>query len=88
MALVTRADRARSHPRSSRRRAAVAIGVAALLATAVAACGGGGGGSSSGQGSGGGVKDGFTQAPQSSGALTVWVDGHGEPGEPRSVPSE
>ncbi len=72
MALTTRAPRARSHLRPVRARAVLAIGAAALLATAVAACGNGGSGGSGG--SAGGAKDGFTQAPQSSGPLTVWVD--------------
>jgi ABC-type glycerol-3-phosphate transport system substrate-binding protein len=71
MALVNRAVRARSHPRPVRTRA-VLVGVITLMAAAVAACGGG---SSSGSGSSAGaVKDGFSQAPQSSGPLTVWVD--------------
>ena len=73
MALVIRAVRGRRHPRPSRSRAVLAVGVAALLAATVAACGNG---SSSGSGSfsSSGMKDGFVQAPQSSGPLTVWVD--------------
>jgi ABC-type glycerol-3-phosphate transport system substrate-binding protein len=72
MALGIRAARARSHLRASSARVAFAVGAAAL-AVAVAACGNG---SSSGGGSaaGAGAKDGFTQAAQSSGPLTVWVD--------------
>ncbi len=54
----------------SRRRAFAAAGLAAMVAVAVAACGGGSSSSSSSP-----MKDGFSQAPQSSsGALTVWVD--------------
>ena len=72
MALVNRAVRARSRPRPVRTRAVLAVGVIALVAAAVAACGSG---SSSGSGSSASaMKDGFTQAPQSSGPLTVWVD--------------
>ncbi|MFY9929008.1 MAG: ABC transporter substrate-binding protein, partial [Streptosporangiaceae bacterium] len=53
-------------------RAVLAVGLAALIAAAVAACGGG---SSSGSASSvSDMKDGFKQAPQSSGPLTVWVD--------------
>jgi ABC-type glycerol-3-phosphate transport system substrate-binding protein len=70
MALVIRAVRARSQLRSSGRRLLLAVGVAALMASGIAACGNGG----SPGGSAGGMKDGFTQAPQSSGRLTVWVD--------------
>jgi ABC-type glycerol-3-phosphate transport system substrate-binding protein len=61
-------------PGRSRRswaRAVLAVGVATLVAAAVAACGHGGSASGS---SGGGAKDGFSQAAQSSGPLTVWVD--------------
>ena len=71
MALVIRAVRGRRHPRPSLTRAVLAVGVAALLAGTVAACGNGSSGNAS---SSGGTKDGFTQAPQSSGTLTVWVD--------------
>ena len=67
---VIRAARARRHLRRPGARAALAVGVAALVAGAAAGCGGGG---SSG-GSSGGTKDGFSQAAQSSGPLTVWVD--------------
>ena len=72
MALVNRAVRARSHPRPVRARAVLAVGVAALVAAALAACGGGS--SSSSTSSASAMKDGFTQAPQSTGPLTVWVD--------------
>ena len=51
-----------------RLRAFAAAGLAAVVAVAIAACGGG---SSS---SAGPAKDGFSQAPQTSGPLTVWVD--------------
>jgi multiple sugar transport system substrate-binding protein len=50
----------------------LAVSVAALLAAAVAGCGSSG--SSSGSASSAAMKDGFSQAPQSSGTLTVWVD--------------
>jgi ABC-type glycerol-3-phosphate transport system substrate-binding protein len=53
----------------SRRRAFAAAGLAAIVAVAIAACGGGSSSSSASP-----VKDGFTQAPQTSGPLTVWVD--------------
>ncbi|MGH3266085.1 MAG: ABC transporter substrate-binding protein, partial [Trebonia sp.] len=69
MALFSGAARARRRPRVRWGRAASAVG-AIVVAVAVAACGNGG---SSG-GSAGGAKDGFTQAAQSSGPLTVWVD--------------
>ncbi|HEX6526176.1 MAG TPA: extracellular solute-binding protein [Streptosporangiaceae bacterium] len=72
MALVNRAVGALSQLRPSRTRLVVAVGVAALMAGTVAACGNGS--SSAGGHSSGGMKDGFTQAPQSSGPLTVWVD--------------
>jgi ABC-type glycerol-3-phosphate transport system substrate-binding protein len=72
MALVTRAVRARRHLRPPGARTVLAVSVAALLAAAVAGCGSSG--SSSGSGSSAAMKDGFTQAPQSSGTLTVWVD--------------
>ena len=75
MALVSRAARTISQLRPSRTRLVLAISMAALMTGTVAACGNG---SSSGGGGGGGSsagpKDGFTQAPQSSGPLTVWVD--------------
>jgi ABC-type glycerol-3-phosphate transport system substrate-binding protein len=70
MAQVTRAGRARGQLRRSCARAVLAASVAALVAGAATACGGGG--SSSGASSGG--KYGFTEATQSSGPLTVWVD--------------
>ena len=72
MALVIRAVRARSDSRPARGQALLAVGAAALLAATVAGCGNGA--SSSGGSSSAGAKDGFTQAPQSSGPLTVWVD--------------
>ncbi len=71
MAQITRAARARSQLRQSRTRAVLAAGAVALVAAALSACGGGGGSSG---GSSGGTKDGFTQAAQSAGTLTVWVD--------------
>jgi ABC-type glycerol-3-phosphate transport system substrate-binding protein len=70
MAHVTRAGRARGQLRRSCARAVLVASAAALVAGAIAACGGGG--SSSGASSGG--KYGFTEATQSSGPLTVWVD--------------
>jgi ABC-type glycerol-3-phosphate transport system substrate-binding protein len=70
MAQVTRAGRARGQLRRSCARAVLAASVAALVAGAATACGGGG--SSSGASSGG--RYGFTEATQSSGPLTVWVD--------------
>jgi len=73
MALVIRAVRGRRHPRPSLPRAVLAVSVAALLASTVAACGNGASSSGSGSSSSG-MKDGFVQAPQSSGTLTVWVD--------------
>ena len=72
MALVIRAVRGPRHPRPSFTRAMLAIGVATLVATA-AGCGSSGSSSGSGNTSSA-AKDGFTQAPQSSGTLTVWVD--------------
>jgi ABC-type glycerol-3-phosphate transport system substrate-binding protein len=54
----------------SRRRAFAAAGLFVVAAVAIAACGGGSASSSSGSP----VKDGFSQAPQTSGPLTVWVD--------------
>ena len=72
MALGIRAARARSRLRTSSARAASAVGAVALAVT-VAACGNGSS-SGSGSASGGGAKDGFTQAAQTSGPLTVWVD--------------
>jgi multiple sugar transport system substrate-binding protein len=53
----------------SRRRAFAATGLATIVAVAIAACGGG-----STSSSGSPMKDGFSQAPQTSGPLTVWVD--------------
>lgn len=50
----------------SRRRAALLAGCAATVVLTVAACGGGTAGTTN--------KDGFAQAPQKDGALTVWVD--------------
>ncbi|EDY56559.1 LOW QUALITY PROTEIN: solute-binding protein, partial [Streptomyces sviceus ATCC 29083] len=52
---------------TSRRRAALLAGAAATVLLTVTACGGGGGTS-------GTTKDGFAQAAQNDGALTVWVD--------------
>jgi ABC-type glycerol-3-phosphate transport system substrate-binding protein len=72
MTLVIRAVRARRHLRPSGARAVLVVSVAALLAAAVAGCGSSG--SSSGSASSAAMKDGFSQAPQSSGTLTVWVD--------------
>ena len=60
--------RARDRARPSFSRSILAFGAAALMAAAVSACGGGS------SGSGSSVKDGFTQATQSAGPLTVWVD--------------
>jgi ABC-type glycerol-3-phosphate transport system substrate-binding protein len=76
MALVTRAAGARSSLRQSCARAALAIGAAAVVAVAATACGSSPGSSGS---AGGGGKDGFTQAAQSSGPLTVWVDSTRQP---------
>ncbi len=59
---------ARDRARPSVTRSILAIGAAALLTAAVSACGGGS------SGSGSTVKDGFKQASQSAGPLTVWVD--------------
>jgi len=67
MALISRVAPARRRPRASWARAVFAVGA---IVIAVAACGNG---SSSG-GSSAGAKGGFTQAAQSSGTLTVWVD--------------
>ncbi len=61
--------RACSDVRPGRRRSALAVGLTAILAVALSACGGG-----AGSGSGSVFKDGFKQAPQSTGKLTVWVD--------------
>lgn len=69
MAQVTPAGRAKGKLRRSYIRAVLAAGVAALVGAA-AACGGGG--TSSGSSRGG--KYGFTEATQTSGPLTVWVD--------------
>jgi len=71
MTSVISTARPRSRLRRSWTRAVSAAGVATLLAAAVAACGTG---SSASGSSGSGMKDGFTQAAQSSGPLTVWVD--------------
>ncbi len=60
--------RARDRARPSFSRIILALGAAALMAAAASACGGGS------SGSGSSVKDGFTQAAQSAGPLTVWVD--------------
>ena len=72
MALVIRAVRGRRHPRPSLTRAVLAVSAAALVAT-TAGCGSSGSSSGSGNSSGA-MRDGFSQAPQSSGPLTVWVD--------------
>ena len=72
MALVIRAVRGRRHPRPSLTRAVLAVSAAALVAT-TAGCGSSGSSSGSGNSSGA-TRDGFSQAPQSSGPLTVWVD--------------
>jgi ABC-type glycerol-3-phosphate transport system substrate-binding protein len=68
MPAMNSAVRARNRTALSRRRVALAAG-AATVAMVVAACGGGQGSASSSS-----MKDGFHQAPQSSGKLTVWVD--------------
>ena len=60
---------ARDRARPSFSRSILAVGAAALMAVAVSACGGGGS-----SGSGSSTKDGFKQASQSAGPLTVWVD--------------
>ncbi|GAA2295505.1 extracellular solute-binding protein [Streptomyces hawaiiensis] len=52
---------------SSKRRSALLAGCAATVLLTVAACGGGSTASTT-------EKDGFAQAPQKDGALTVWVD--------------
>ncbi|MFL5994916.1 MAG: ABC transporter substrate-binding protein [Streptomyces sp.] len=52
---------------TSRRRTALLVGCAATVLLTVAACGSGGT-------TGRTTKDGFAQAPQKDGALTVWVD--------------
>ena len=59
---------ARNRARPSFSRSILAFGAAALMAAAISACSGGS------SGSGSAVKDGFTQATQSAGPLTVWVD--------------
>jgi len=71
MALGIRAARARSCLRASSGRAAFTVGAVALAFT-VAACGNGS--SSAGGSASGGGKYGFTEAAQTSGPLTVWVD--------------
>ena len=72
MAPLTRAIRALSQLRPPRPRALLAVSAALLTAGAVVACGNGH--PPGGAGSPAGATGGFTQAPQSSGALTVWVD--------------
>jgi len=62
------AVRTRSQPGPPRRRAILAVSLAALATAALSACGGGSSSSTSS------VKDGFHQAAQSAGPLTVWVD--------------
>ena len=52
---------------TSRRRISLLAGCAATVLLTVAACGSGGGAGTT-------TKDGFAQAPQKDGALTVWVD--------------
>jgi ABC-type glycerol-3-phosphate transport system substrate-binding protein len=69
MPQMQRALRACRDTRPAGRRSVRVVGLAAVLAAALSGCGGSGG-----SGSGSAVKDGFTQAPQSSGPLTVWVD--------------
>ncbi len=69
MPSMNSALRASSDVRRARRHAALTVGLAAILAASLSACGGGGS-----SGSGSALKDGFRQAAQSSGALTVWVD--------------
>src|SRR6185437_2180354 len=73
MALISRASRARTRPRPSWARAAFAVG-AIVVAVTVAACGNGSSSGGSGGGTAAGAKDGFKQAAQSAGPLTVWVD--------------
>ncbi|MGH3166501.1 MAG: hypothetical protein ACRDN0_11495, partial [Trebonia sp.] len=68
MALIRGDARVRRRPGSSWARAALTVG-AIVVSVAVAACGNGGTSGSSGS-----AKGGFTEAAQSSGALTVWVD--------------
>lgn len=65
---IRAADAKRSAP--ARARAILLAAGAALTLVAVAACSGG----SSSAGSSSGTADGFTQAAQTSGPLTVWVD--------------
>lgn len=86
MAQVTRAARARGKLRQSRVRAVLALCAAALLPAALSACGGGGNSSAGSSVSSSGTPSGssssasstgnygFTQAAQTSGPLTVWVD--------------
>ncbi len=69
MSPMKSALRACSAASRARRRSAAAVGLAAIFALVLSACGG-----SSGSASGSVTKDGFKQAPQSSGPLTVWVD--------------
>jgi ABC-type glycerol-3-phosphate transport system substrate-binding protein len=60
--------RARDRARPSFSRSILAVGAATLMAVAISACGG------ASSGSGSSVKDGFPQATQTAGPLTVWVD--------------
>ena len=69
MPSTTSTSRVLSTTGPSRRRAFAAAGLAAVVAVAIAACGGGSSSSSASP-----TKDGFSQAPQTSGPLTVWVD--------------
>ncbi|MEV6878035.1 extracellular solute-binding protein [Amycolatopsis sp. NPDC051128] len=63
---MTSMPRTSPGPRKSRRRRA-GLALAGALALTLTACGGGGGGETT-------TKDGFAQAPQTDGPLTVWVD--------------
>ena len=78
MALISRATRARRRPRASWARAASAAGAVAV-AVAIAACGNGSSSGASSGGSSGTTSDGFKQAAQSAGPLTVWVDSNRVP---------
>jgi ABC-type glycerol-3-phosphate transport system substrate-binding protein len=71
MTVKTRAAGAKRWSPARARAILLAVG-AALTLVAVAACGGGS--SSASAGSSSGTSDGFTQAAQTSGPLTVWVD--------------
>ena len=73
MALISRAVQARTRPRPSLARAAFAVG-AIVVAVTVAACGNGSSAGGSSGGTAAGANDGFKQAAQSAGTLTVWVD--------------